>query len=91
MNARVEFDVPSGAGPPKQSTELLDHRQRRQIVVLGAGCAEPLTLPNERCGLFSDERLHLVVLGRDVQRLFDHGRVSSHNPARTVEGLDGSW
>jgi hypothetical protein len=27
----------------------------------------------------ADEGLHLAALGRDVQRCFDHGRVSSHN------------
>jgi hypothetical protein len=37
----------------------------------------------------ADERLHLAVLGRDVQGLFDHGNVSSPNN-RTVEGPDGS-
>ena len=40
MDAGVEFDLTGGAGPPEQGTELFDHRQRRRIVVRGAGYLE---------------------------------------------------
>jgi hypothetical protein len=35
----------------------------------------------------ADEGLHLALLGRDVQRLFDHGVSPRTTTARTVEGL----
>src|ERR1051325_8664427 len=37
MDARVELDLAFGAGAAEQAAQLLDHRQRRQRVVLGAG------------------------------------------------------
>jgi hypothetical protein len=40
VDAGVELDFTGGAGPAEQGTEFLDHRQRRQIVVLGAGDVE---------------------------------------------------
>jgi len=51
MDIGVEFDLTGGAGSPEQGLEFFDHRQRRQVVVLGAGDAElAFDLSNERCG-----------------------------------------
>ncbi|HKM72955.1 MAG TPA: hypothetical protein VKG22_04375 [Stellaceae bacterium] len=36
VDAGVELDLAGGPRPPKQSAQLLDHRQRCQRVVFGA-------------------------------------------------------
>ena len=54
MDAAVELDLAGGTRSAKQSAQFLDHRQRRQRVVLGAGDVEfPVDLANDRCGLSS--------------------------------------
>src|SRR6202023_2689094 len=40
MNPGIEFDFTGSAGPRKQGPELLDHRQRRQLVVFSASNVE---------------------------------------------------
>jgi hypothetical protein len=40
MDAGIEFDLTGGAGPPEYGAEFFDHRQRRQIIVLGASYVE---------------------------------------------------
>src|SRR5215467_6323910 len=40
VDTGIQFDLSGGPGPRKQRAELLDHRQRRQLVVLGAGNVE---------------------------------------------------
>src|SRR5438309_2998667 len=40
MNSWIEFDLTGSAGPPEQGAQLLDHRQRRQVVVLGTSNKE---------------------------------------------------
>src|SRR6516164_9639989 len=40
MDAGVEFDLAGGTRAAKQGAQFLDHRQRRQRVVLGAGDVE---------------------------------------------------
>ncbi len=40
MDTRIELDLTGGGGPAEQGTEFFNHRQRRQIVVLGAGYVE---------------------------------------------------
>jgi hypothetical protein len=40
VHSGVKLDLPGGAGIPKQHPELFDHRQRRQIVMLGTGYVE---------------------------------------------------
>ena len=40
MDAGVELDLAGGTRAAKQVAQFLDHRQRRQRVVLGAGDVE---------------------------------------------------
>src|SRR5437868_883246 len=40
MNPAIEFDFTGSAGPREQGPELLDHRQRRQLVVFSASNVE---------------------------------------------------
>src|SRR5262244_3253140 len=40
MDAGIELDFARAAGFSKQTAQLLDHRQRRELVVLGAGDVE---------------------------------------------------
>ena len=48
MDAGVELDLAAGISLSKQHSELLDHRQRCQIVVLGAGDVEFRFCPAQR-------------------------------------------
>jgi len=40
MNPGIEFDFTGSVGPREQGPELLDHRQRRQLVVFSASNVE---------------------------------------------------
>src|ERR1700730_1950473 len=48
MNPGIEFDFTGSAGPREQGPELLDHRQRRQLVVFRASNGEPALQPAQQ-------------------------------------------
>src|SRR5262245_46974921 len=48
VNLGIELDLAGGAGISEQPTERLDHRQRRQIVMLRTGDVELAFDPSER-------------------------------------------
>src|SRR5437764_14351576 len=53
MDAGVQLDLAGGAGTPEQAPQLLNHRQPRQIVMLGAGDVElALALAEEQVRAF---------------------------------------
>ena len=40
MDAGVQLDLAGGAGPSEQAAQFLDHRQWRELVMLGAADVE---------------------------------------------------